>query len=187
MTHLVIQLIGKDLFTGDGRHRDAIIQGVGVGAIKVNLQCAVMSLNRGAGGIRRGVQRGGAAVIPANAQAGIHRIKLIHRPRRVAAVKNIAENGMRSGRFKIIQIDGGADDAWRDRRRPGQGIGAGKVKRVRSGIQLQAAQVDGHRRAAQRDIRHRNGSVAYDGPVLLNGPANIQITQRNERGDIKDQ
>ncbi len=27
---------------------------------------------------------------------------------------------MRSGRFKIIQIDGGADDAWRDRRRPGQ-------------------------------------------------------------------
>lgn len=25
---------------------------------------------------------------------------------------------MRSGRFKIIQIDGGADDAWRDCRRP---------------------------------------------------------------------
>ncbi len=43
---------------------------------------------------------------------------------------------MRSGRFKIIQIDGGADDAWRDCRRPG-GIGAGKVKRVRSGIQLE--------------------------------------------------
>ncbi len=56
--------------------------------------------------------------IPANAQAGIHRIKLIHRPAASLPSKYCRERyAFRT--FQIIQIDGvGAIDAWRDRRRP---------------------------------------------------------------------
>ena len=124
-----------------------------------------MALNGCSGaGVR--IQRGGTAVVTGNGQARIDGIQLVHRTAGVAAVKDIAADGVRAGGFEVIQIDRRPGDFRRNGRCARQGVIAGEVQRVGAAIQLQPAQIDGHGGAAERDIGDRHGTGANDHAVF---------------------
>ncbi|MNS03608.1 hypothetical protein D3C72_349500 [compost metagenome] len=139
------QGVVEDLLRGDAGERYPGVHGVGVMPVRTDRERAVMSLNSdvsGAGGVR--IKGGDHAVEAGDAQTGVDRVQLIHRPLRIRPVEDVAVDGVTAGGIELGEgvsgphhVRGDGDLPHRQRAHfPGVGEGVG------ARIQIQPAEVN---------------------------------------------